>query len=68
MGLILLIVVVVLLIGALPTWGYSRKWGYAPTGGLGFILVVIVILLLMGVIPRGFSSGQFASAQRSTIP
>jgi len=54
MGLILLIVLVLLLIGALPTWGYSRKWGAAPSGGLGLILVVVIVLLLLGVIPRGF--------------
>jgi len=54
MGLILLIVVVLLLIGGLPTWGYSRKWGYGPSGGLGLILVIILILVLLGYIPRGF--------------
>jgi len=45
---ILLIVLIVLLVGALPNWGYSRKWGYAPSGGLGLVLVIILILLLMG--------------------
>ena len=54
MGLILLILIVLLLIGALPTWQYSRQWGYGPTGVLGFILLVIIILLIMGVLPRGF--------------
>ncbi|MCX5691813.1 MAG: DUF3309 family protein [Planctomycetota bacterium] len=54
MGLILLIVVVLLLIGALPTWGYSRSLGYAPTGGLGLVLVILLILMLMNVIPRGY--------------
>jgi hypothetical protein len=54
MGLVLLIVLVVLLMGGLPTWGYSRNWGYAPSGGLGLILVIVVILLLLGYIPRGF--------------
>jgi hypothetical protein len=39
---------------ALPTWGYSRKWGYAPTGGLGLVLVILLILVLFNVIPRGF--------------
>ena len=48
MGLILLIILVILLIGALPTWGYSRGWGYYPSGGLGLILVIILILFLMG--------------------
>jgi hypothetical protein len=46
MGPILLIVVVLLLIGALPTWPHSRKWGYGPTGGLGVVFLVLVILLL----------------------
>ena len=48
MGLILLIILVVLLVGALPSWGYSRGWGYYPSGGLGLILVIVLILLLMG--------------------
>jgi hypothetical protein len=47
-GLILLIVLVLLLVCALPTWGYSRGWGYYPSGGLGLILLIVLILLLMG--------------------
>jgi hypothetical protein len=47
-GLILLIVLVVLLLGGLPTWGYSRNWGYRPTGGLSLVLVIVLVLLLMG--------------------
>jgi hypothetical protein len=47
----LLIVVILLLVGALPNWNHSRKWGYAPTGGLGLVLVILLILLLMNVIP-----------------
>jgi len=54
MGLLLLIVLVLLLMGGLPTWGYSRNWGYGPSGGLGLVLVVVFVLLLMGYIPRGF--------------
>jgi hypothetical protein len=54
MGLILLIVLVVLLMGGLPRWGYSRNWGYGPSGGLGLLLVVVLVLLFAGVIPRGF--------------
>ncbi len=50
MGLILLIIVVVLLIGALPRWPYSSRWGYYPSGGLGTILLILIILLLLGVI------------------
>jgi hypothetical protein len=48
LGTILLIVLILLLIGALPRWGHSRDWGYAPTGGLGFVLIIVVILLLTG--------------------
>ncbi len=48
MSLILLIIVLVLVIGALPSWPYSRGWGYYPSGGLGFILLILLILLLMG--------------------
>ena len=54
MGLILLILVLVLLVGGLPRWGYSRNWGYGPSGGLGFVLVIVLVLLLMGYLPRGF--------------
>ncbi len=54
MGLILLIVLVILLLGGLPTWPHSRNWGYGPSGGLGLILVIVLILLLLGYIPRGF--------------
>jgi hypothetical protein len=45
---ILIIVLVLMLVGAVPTWPHSRNWGYYPSGGLGLILVVLVILLLMG--------------------
>lgn len=48
MNLILLIIVIILLIGALPTWPYSTGWGYYPSGGLGLILLILVILLLLG--------------------
>lgn len=49
-GTILLIVLVLLLIGAIPSWPYSRGWGYGPSGGLGLVLVILLILWLMGVI------------------
>jgi hypothetical protein len=45
---ILIILLILLLIGAVPHWGYSRSWGYGPSGLLGLILIVVVILLLMG--------------------
>jgi hypothetical protein len=48
MGLILLIIVLLLVIGALPSWPYSTGWGYYPSGGLGLILLILIILLLMG--------------------
>jgi hypothetical protein len=48
MGTLLLIVLILLLVGALPSWPYSRGWGYAPSGLLGTVLIVIVVLLLMG--------------------
>jgi hypothetical protein len=48
LGTLLLIVLVLLLIGALPAWPYSRGWGYYPSGGLGLVVVIILILLLMG--------------------
>ncbi|MBB6095552.1 hypothetical protein HNQ60_004442 [Povalibacter uvarum] len=47
---ILLIILILLLVGALPTWPHSRNWGYAPSGLLGTVLIVIVILLLLGMI------------------
>ena len=48
MGLILLIVLIVLLLGGLPAWPYSRDWGYAPSGVLGLILLMVIILFLLG--------------------
>lgn len=48
MSTILLIILVLILVGALPTWPHSRSWGYGPSGLLGVILVVLLILLLMG--------------------
>jgi hypothetical protein len=48
LGTILLIILVILLIGAIPSWPYSRGWGYYPSGGLGIIVIILLILLLMG--------------------
>ena len=48
MATILIVILILLLIGALPTWPYSSGWGYYPTGGLGLILLIVIILLLMG--------------------
>jgi Protein of unknown function (DUF3309) len=48
LGTILLIVLVLLLIGAIPSWPHSRSWGYGPSGGLGLVVVVLLVLLVMG--------------------
>ena len=48
MTTILIIILVLVLLGALPTWGHSRNWGYGPSGLLGVVLIILVILLLMG--------------------
>jgi hypothetical protein len=50
LGTILVVLLVLMLIGALPTWPHSRNWGYGPTGGLGLLLVILVVLLLLGII------------------
>lgn len=50
LGTILLIVLILLLIGALPTWGYSRSWGAYPSGGLGLVVVIVLILVILRVI------------------
>jgi len=48
MGLILLVIIIILLLGAFPRWPYSQSWGYGPSGILGVILVVVLILFLLG--------------------
>lgn len=48
LGTILLIILLLMLIGAIPTWPHSKAWGYGPSGGLGLVLVIVIILLLMG--------------------
>jgi hypothetical protein len=50
LGTVLVVLLVLMLIGALPTWPHSRNWGYYPTGGLGLVLVILVVLLLLGII------------------
>jgi hypothetical protein len=47
MGTILLIILILLLIGALPSWPHSKSWGYLPSGGLGLVLIIVIVLLLM---------------------
>jgi hypothetical protein len=48
LGTILLVVLILMLLGALPTWGHSRNWGYFPSGGLGLVVTVLLILVLLG--------------------
>jgi len=48
LGTILIVVLVLMLVGALPTWPHSRQWGFYPSGGIGLILVILIILLLLG--------------------
>jgi hypothetical protein len=48
MGLIIVIILILLLVGALPRWGYSSGWGYGPSGLLGLILIIVIILALLG--------------------
>lgn len=48
MGTILIIILILMLVGALPTWGYSRSWGRGPSGLLGVVLIIVTVLLLMG--------------------
>ena len=50
LGTILLIILILLLLGAIPAWPYSRSWGYAPSGALGLIFVVVLVLLLLRVV------------------
>jgi hypothetical protein len=48
LGTILIVVLILLLLGALPTWPHSREWGYYPSGGLGLVLLILIILILLG--------------------
>ena len=50
LGTILLIVLILLLVGAIPSWPHSKKWGYGPSGGLGLVVIILIILLLLGKI------------------
>ena len=50
LGIVLVVLLVLLLVGALPTWNHSCEWGYGPSGGLGLILIIVIILLLLRVI------------------
>ncbi len=48
LGTILIVIVILMLVGAIPTWPHSKQWGYYPSGGIGLVLLILVILLLMG--------------------
>ena len=48
LGTILLVILILMLLGSVPTWPHSRNWGYGPSGGLGLIVVILIILLLLG--------------------
>ena len=54
MGLILLIVLLLMLIGGVPRWKYSREWGYGPSGVVGVLLLIVLVLIILGHIPHGF--------------
>ncbi len=49
-GTVILIILIILLLGVIPTWPHSRSWGYAPSGGLGLILIIIIVLMTLGKI------------------
>jgi len=50
LGTIVVVVLILMLLGALPTWSHSRQWGYYPSGGIGMILLILIILLVLGMI------------------
>jgi hypothetical protein len=54
MGTLLLIILILLLVGGLPSWPYSRQWGYGPSGGLGLLLVIVLVLLIFEQVPWGW--------------
>jgi hypothetical protein len=51
LGTILVVILILMLLGALPTWPHSRSWGYGPSGGLGLVVVILLVLLLLGRLP-----------------
>jgi hypothetical protein len=50
LGTILLVILILMLVGALPSWPHSKNWGYAPSGGLGLAVIILIVLLVLGVI------------------
>jgi len=57
MGTILLIILILLLLGGLPTWPHSKNWGYGPSGVIGLLLTILLVLLILQVLPWGFGPG-----------
>jgi hypothetical protein len=54
MGLLFLIILILLLVGGLPTWDYSRNWGYGPSSMVGVLLIILLVVLLFNVLPLGY--------------
>jgi hypothetical protein len=67
-GTILIVILVLMLIGAWPTWSHSAKWGYAPSGGLGIVIVILLILILMGRLWGGPHCGTQAQGLLTEFP
>ena len=66
LGTILLVVLVLLLLGVIPTWPHSKQWGCFPSGGIGLVLLILVILILLGKIsPRGRGCGGYSCRSAS---
>jgi len=65
MGLLLLIVLIVLLLGGMPTWEHSRQWGYGPSGIVGLLLIILLVMMLMSYVPlMGWEFGPHAVVVR----
>ena len=50
LGTVLLLILILMLIGAIPTWPHSKNWGYGPSGGLGLVVIILLVLLLLGLV------------------
>jgi len=57
LGTVLLVLLILLILGSIPTWPHSRNWGYYPSGGLGLVLLILLILVLVGRVPMSLSFG-----------
>lgn len=68
MGLILAIILVLVLLSALPTWPYSRGWGYGPSGLLSALLVVLILLMVFSIVPFGFGPGPAVGPGPVIVP